>query len=406
MNCRTHRTVANAVLLGGLLALAAPAAFAQNARVTLGWNPSSGNIAGYRLYHGTSPGNYTALTDVGLAVQATVSNLTYGVTYYFAMTSYDIIGLESPFSNEINYTPQTTPPGITLSSPLAGNYTPPATLNFAANVIPNGHTISKVQFYLSSALVREVTTAPYTFTLNNVAAGNYYAMARVVYDGGSVAETANGTFVNVAAPHYVPGVTIAADSGSISLPFVTLNGSILQSILSTLLGGGRAVYNFNITKPGDYIVSGLVNAPSSSENSFYLNIDAEPTDPLMLWNLVVSSGFTNQAVSWGGVSDTVPHVFNLSAGAHQLIVRGREPNAQLGTITIIPAPLQATALPNKQVAISGVGQAGHTYDVQASQNLSTWSTIGSTIVSANGTFQFTDTAAPSFRSRSYRLLFH
>jgi len=34
----------------------------------------------------------------------------------------------------------------------------------------------------------------------------------------------------------------------------------------------------------------------------------------------------------------VPKVFSLSQGSHQLIIRGREANTQLQSITILPSP--------------------------------------------------------------------
>ena len=73
--------------------------------LTLGWNPSPGtNVAGYHLYYGGASGNYTNTIDAGTNTMATVPGLTIGATYYFAATAYDGDGLESEFSNEINYT--------------------------------------------------------------------------------------------------------------------------------------------------------------------------------------------------------------------------------------------------------------------------------------------------------------
>ena len=61
----------------------------------------------------------------------------------------------------------------------------------------------------------------------------------------------------------------------------------------------------------------------------------------MIWDIPITSGLTEQTVSWRGngthkVNQFAPKVFNLSAGTHQLIVRGREANCQLGQITINP----------------------------------------------------------------------
>ena len=73
--------------------------------VTLAWNPSpSTSVGGYRLYQGAATQTYTNVIDVGDLTSVTVSNLTAGTTYFFAVTAYDLIGLESTFSDEINYT--------------------------------------------------------------------------------------------------------------------------------------------------------------------------------------------------------------------------------------------------------------------------------------------------------------
>lgn len=55
------------------------------------------------LIHGTNWYRaYTNVVDARNNTTATVSNLTSGVTYYFTTTSYDVNGIESPFSEEIS----------------------------------------------------------------------------------------------------------------------------------------------------------------------------------------------------------------------------------------------------------------------------------------------------------------
>jgi len=59
-------------------------------------------IAGYRIYYGTVQGNYTNNVDIAdsSTMQATLSNLTTG-TYYIVMTTYDVDGRESVFSQVV-----------------------------------------------------------------------------------------------------------------------------------------------------------------------------------------------------------------------------------------------------------------------------------------------------------------
>jgi hypothetical protein len=84
-----------------------------------------------------------------------------------------------------------------------------------------------------------------------------------------------------------------------------------------------------------------VNAPNNGANSFFVNIDAEPQDPYMIWDIPVTTGFGQRIVSWRGngtfdADQFVPKVFNLSQGAHQLIIRGREVNTLLQDVAILP----------------------------------------------------------------------
>jgi hypothetical protein len=63
------------------------------------------NLAGYKIYYGTSSGNYTLSQDIGNITSYTINNLPSG-TYYFAVTSYDSSGMQSVYSNEARKTIQ------------------------------------------------------------------------------------------------------------------------------------------------------------------------------------------------------------------------------------------------------------------------------------------------------------
>jgi hypothetical protein len=108
--------------------------------------------------------------------------------------------------------------------------------------------------------------------------------------------------------------------------------------------GGSATYFFNVTNSGSYTITGNVLAPNAGTKSFWVNIDAMPVDPTMIWDIYpYSTNFQNVMVSWRGNSTTVtndqfnPMTFNLSPGIHELYVIGREQGVELGTITISPS---------------------------------------------------------------------
>lgn len=79
----------------------ASAPYAGRAQLSLAWSRSpSPNVAGYRLYFGTTSGAYTNSANVGDTTNATVVNLDEGTRYYFAAVSYTADGAESETSNE------------------------------------------------------------------------------------------------------------------------------------------------------------------------------------------------------------------------------------------------------------------------------------------------------------------
>ena len=63
---------------------------------------SMSEIAGYRVYYGTTEGNYPNELDIADSynMQAMLSNLAPG-TYYIVVTSYDMDGRESAFSEVV-----------------------------------------------------------------------------------------------------------------------------------------------------------------------------------------------------------------------------------------------------------------------------------------------------------------
>jgi len=73
--------------------------------VTLAWNPSPDpSVVSYKVYYGVASHTYTQVVDAGKSTNATLSGLVAGVTYYFAVTAYNSLGLESSYSNEVGYT--------------------------------------------------------------------------------------------------------------------------------------------------------------------------------------------------------------------------------------------------------------------------------------------------------------
>jgi len=109
-------------------------------QVNLAWEPSSGPVAGYRVYYGNTSrtvnnNTYAYNQSAGNATTATLS-LADGKTYYFSVKAYDSAGTESDFSNEVTQTLTAAVPSAGFSADKTSG-TAPVTINFTDNSTGN-----------------------------------------------------------------------------------------------------------------------------------------------------------------------------------------------------------------------------------------------------------------------------
>jgi len=269
-------------------------------QVTLTWdrNPEP-DIAGYYIYQGSESGNYTNVINVGMSTTNTVSDLVEGGAYYFAVTAYNLSGLESGFSNEISYTvPGVVKPGavprVALTSPSVGQiFRAPATVTLAAAVTANGSPITKVQFLNGGTLLGEDTTSPYSFNWSNVSAGSYTLLARVVYGTG---QTVNSASMGISVTN--PPSSIALTSPTQGQRFgalatvnlaaaVTANGNPISKVQflngGTLLGEDTsAPYTFSWSNAGvgsHALVARVIYGTGQAVNSASVGISVATLPP-------------------------------------------------------------------------------------------------------------------------------
>ena len=210
--------------------------------------------------------------------------------------------------------------------------------------------------FLQTGQIRIILSAlphrPYTIqSAASLVPANWVAVASGNTDQSGLLEFLDVRPVNLPSRFYravtqttTGSIIIPATSGVITSPFIITNGYIYQPTQTTVpANGGRAAYNFTVATAGNYVVHGMVNAPHGATNSFFVNIDAEPQTPYMIWDIrPLTSGFEQRTVSWVGNGTTnsqfVPKVFTLGQGPHQLIIRGREMFTMLQSVTIAPSP--------------------------------------------------------------------
>lgn len=87
-----------------ILAILSMPVLADN--LTLAWDPSPdhASVKYYMVHIGNQPGTYSMWTNAQTRTQITITNgILPGRTYYFAVTAVGTNGLESDFSNEVEY---------------------------------------------------------------------------------------------------------------------------------------------------------------------------------------------------------------------------------------------------------------------------------------------------------------
>jgi hypothetical protein len=98
---KRHRAWRILLLVSLLFAVSAQSA----STLTLAWdrNPET-NIAGYKLYYGQTSGSYSTAVNVGNTTTVTITNLAHGGSWFFAVTAYNSLGVESDYSSELSHT--------------------------------------------------------------------------------------------------------------------------------------------------------------------------------------------------------------------------------------------------------------------------------------------------------------
>jgi hypothetical protein len=236
------------------------------AEVSLEWDsPPESNVVGYNVYYGVDSLSYTEVIAVGLANQVRLSNLEDSITYYFAVTSVDLSGLESPFSEELTFAPS----GscliglLNLSQVYDGTPKPVAVTttprDVAVQVTYNGQSVPPTDAGTYEVIGR-VADPNYVGDITNILV---IAKAQIpiefsnlsqVYDGtpksvdvsipfpGALKVTYDGQFVSPTdAGNYRVDVTVDADdftgSGTETLSIAKANASVFLKNLDQIYDG-------------------------------------------------------------------------------------------------------------------------------------------------------------------------
>src|SRR5436305_15345183 len=101
-----------------------------------------------------------ATVDIGLAVSSHVASTN-------ATGTFDNVTMSKTTAANVA-------PTVTLTSPADGaTFTEPATVALSASASDSDGTVARVDFFSGATLIGSTTTAPYSASWNNVAAGTY-----------------------------------------------------------------------------------------------------------------------------------------------------------------------------------------------------------------------------------------
>lgn len=146
-----HPSLLKTLLLSVLAFLLFLFIFSQDifaSQIRLAWDPNTeSDLAGYKVYYGTTSGTYGTPIDAGNVTTYTMTGLTLGQTYFITVTAYDTSPNESGYSNEVSgpatdgtqtFTVTTNPSGLQVVVD-GTTYTAPQTFSW---VVGSSHTLS------------------------------------------------------------------------------------------------------------------------------------------------------------------------------------------------------------------------------------------------------------------------
>ena len=101
-------------------------------------------------------------------------------------------------------------PSVSITSPVTNaTFAAPASVTISAAAADADGKVSKVQFYNGSTLLATDTSSPYSYTWNNVPAGNYTITAKAT-DNGSLVTASAAVVISVYTPNGAPSVSITS----------------------------------------------------------------------------------------------------------------------------------------------------------------------------------------------------
>lgn len=352
-------------------------------QVNLAWNASTSTstVSGYKVYYGTASGNYASNVNVGNATTSTVSNLTDGSTYYFAVKAYDNAGNESGFSNEVSQTMAVAAPVASFSADKTSG-TAPVTVNLADT---STGTITSRVWDLGDGTTSTAQSVAKTYN----SAGNYTVTLTVGNSGATTTATKTISVTTSTATAPVASFSATPTSGTAPL-LVTLSDTSTGTVSTRTwdLGDGTTSTAQSVAKTynsaGSYTVK-LTVSNSGGSTTTSKTISATASTPTANFTASPTSGVAPLPVTFSNSStNAVSYSWNFGDGTTDT---GQNPshtyaNAGTYTVTLTATGSSGTTPSTKTQTITVSAASASTGGLVAAYNFS--ETSGTTVVDASG----------------------
>jgi len=359
-------------------------------QVNLAWNASTSTVSGYKVYYGTASGNYASNVNVGNATTSTVSNLTDGSTYYFAVKAYDSAGNESGFSNEVSQTMAVAAPVASFSADKTSG-TAPVTVNLADT---STGTITSRVWDLGDGTTSTAQSVAKTYN----SAGNYTVTLTVGNSGGTTTATKTISVTTSTATAPVTTSTATAPVASFSATPTSGTAPLLVTLSDTStgtvsirtwdLGDGTTSTAQSVAKTynsaGSYTVK-LTVSNSGGSTTTSKTISATASTPTANFTASPTSGAAPLPVTFSNSStNAVSYSWNFGDGTTDT---GQNPshtyaNAGTYTVTLTATGSSGTTPSTKTQTITVSAASASTGGLVAAYNFN--ETSGTTVVDASG----------------------
>ena len=217
------------------------------------------DLAGYKIYYGTSSGNYTQTIDAGNVITYQVAGLTNGGTYYFSVTAYDAAGNESGYSTEVSKTvagADTTAPAI--SGVYSNNITTTgATVNWTTDEASD----TQAQWGATSSLGNSTTlntqlSTGHSQAITGLSASTTYYYKVLSRDAtGNLATSSTYTLTTSAAPDTTAPVVSNVVVASVTNDTATVTWTTNEASTSQVNYGLTASYGYTTTLDSNLVTT-------------------------------------------------------------------------------------------------------------------------------------------------------